>query len=1119
MKKSFRRNSRLRSQLERLEQLVLPTVSLGPISIVGGPAVEGGTISVIGTATVVDPIGTAQFVIDWGDSSPPDIRSAPAGVNVPFSFSHVIQDDNPTGTPVDTVKVSVRLEDTGPRTITTPDGGKYRAYDIPSLNINLGESLALVGAGNSGIKSAGLDNSNDAVVTVPLTGTFRFYGSDFTAVNVTENGLLSFNGQITTGNNTALSTSSKIALICPFWDDLQTNTGIGDQVLTRSVNLDGESGDDYFIIEWSNVPRVGNDKTKTATFQVLLQLNTGSTNSDIIFNYVDTDFGNSAFDFGASATIGIQSGSTAQTGLTSLGSQGLNLFKNNQAIRFSTQDLQLTKSAGPEGFGYSAFPMLFESTLDLITAPTPPAASNGNVRLLGGAGAFNDISANAAAVLGATDTFNFYGTQYNVGSIINASDNGLIVFSGVNNSPNNGDLTSQPTTAAIATLWDAWSGAPTVSSVFGRVIDYDGDGMGEFLCIEWSDMQNDGSPTSGATWQALLELNTDAADPGDIFINFRDTTVGSASFNAGASATVGIKDAGTQGPRRLIVPRQSNGVNFADGRAVGIFQLSTPAQSATVVISNLPPSLSAGGDATINEGDQLSRTILITDPSGFAPALGDFFQYTIDFGDGTAIQTGTVPQGGRTFPFAHYYADDGKYNVAITLVDDDTGPAPSAKFTVTVLNVAPTITFTAGDQLIKPQQLVTIPTIASFSDPGYTYAPAGTKELFQTKIEWGDGSSTIMNGFAGNPGGPGVPTTGSFGGKHVYLLPGTFTVTVTVTDDDGGSGSSTFLVGVGSPHLTVYGADAGGGPMVVAYDTKVQTSTPAFSFFAYDPGFRGGVRVAAADLTGDSLADIITAAGAGGGPHIKVFDGATGDVISSFFAYGAGFLGGVYVGAADVNNDGTPDIITGAGAGGGPHVKVFDGASGAEIRSFFAYSADFRGGVRIAGADVNGDGFAEIITGAGAGGGPHVRVFDGKTGGVINEFFAYPASFTGGVNVTAGDINNDGQVEIVTGPGLGGGPLVRVFPALGGSLITQFNAFPPGSPGNPPPVTGDQLWSSGAYVGVTDFNSDGVLDLVVGPGSGRISKVRIFNGPTLTLVREQTAFDPTFLGGAFVGGN
>ena len=134
------------------------------------------------------------------------------------------------------------------------------------------------------------------------------------------------------------------------------------------------------------------------------------------------------------------------------------------------------------------------------------------------------------------------------------------------------------------------------------------------------------------------------------------------------------------------------------------------------------------------------------------------------------------------------------------------------------------------------------------------------------------------------------------------------------------------------------------------------------SFIAYS-GFTGGVRVAAGDVNGDGVNDIIAAAGPGGvGGHVKVFDGDNGALINSFFAYD-GFAGGVFVAAGDVNGDGIDDIVTGADAGSvGGHVKVFDGDNGALLRSFFAYPG-FTGGVRVAAADFNGDAIDDIIAG------------------------------------------------------------------------------------------------------------------------------------------------------------
>lgn len=300
--------------------------------------------------------------------------------------------------------------------------------------------------------------------------------------------------------------------------------------------------------------------------------------------------------------------------------------------------------------------------------------------------------------------------------------------------------------------------------------------------------------------------------------------------------------------------------------------------------------------------------------------------------------------------------------------------------------------------------------------------------------------------------------------------------------------------------VLVVGA-AQGPPLVRVLDaaSRVERS----SFFAFDAAFTGGVRLASGDINRDGIPDIITAAGAGGGPNVIIYDGVTNKPIRNFFAYSPSFTGGVFIAASDINADGTPDIITGAGPGGGPHVMVFDGTTGEVLRSFFAYSVNFAGGVSVGTGDMNGDGHADIVTGAGSGGGPHVQVFDGVTGTVIESFFAYAPGFTGGIFVATGDVNGDGNPDIVTGPGAGGGPHVKAFDRSGTELLSFF-AYEPSFVG-------------GVRVATAAILSGGRAAIVTAPGGGRPTEVGIFDGLSQIQVDGFFAFDSTFVGGAFVG--
>lgn len=185
--------------------------------------------------------------------------------------------------------------------------------------------------------------------------------------------------------------------------------------------------------------------------------------------------------------------------------------------------------------------------------------------------------------------------------------------------------------------------------------------------------------------------------------------------------------------------------------------------------------------------------------------------------------------------------------------------------------------------------------------------------------------------------------------------------------------------------------------------------------FSAFPGFQGGVTVAVGKINNDGLDDIVVGSGPGSSaPVVRVFSGADNAVLQNFTPYQMLTNAGINVATGDLNGDGIDDIITGPTAGGGPVVKVFNGATGAEIRSFFAYETFFTGGVRVASGDVNGDLVGDIITGTGPGGPAQVKVFNGSTGVERNSFFPFGSNFTGGVSVGAGDINSNGAADIST---------------------------------------------------------------------------------------------------------
>jgi PKD repeat protein len=195
-------------------------------------------------------------------------------------------------------------------------------------------------------------------------------------------------------------------------------------------------------------------------------------------------------------------------------------------------------------------------------------------------------------------------------------------------------------------------------------------------------------------------------------------------------------------------------VSVSDGAA-------TTVATTAAKVTNVAPLITPGSAQPAGEGGSVPIDLgSFADPGADAKWL-----VTVDWGDGSAFEVFEALETGALGSRVHAYAQDGRYQVVVTVRDDHS--TSQGTFAVDVRNEVPFLIAPADQSAVEGQ--------AGSFDLGSAIDP-GAEPGWLVTVDWGDGSGVETFGW--------YLGTGSLGLRdHAYAQPGSYTVAVTIQDD------------------------------------------------------------------------------------------------------------------------------------------------------------------------------------------------------------------------------------------------------------------------------------------------------------------------------------------------
>lgn len=210
-------------------------------------------------------------------------------------------------------------------------------------------------------------------------------------------------------------------------------------------------------------------------------------------------------------------------------------------------------------------------------------------------------------------------------------------------------------------------------------------------------------------------------------------------------------------------------------------------------------------------------------------------------------------------------------------------------------------------------------------------------------------------------------------------------------------------------------------------------------------------------------------------------------VRNGFFVFDSSYQGGDMIMRKDVNSDGEYDVIIISGN----KLSVIR-SDGQPYFSVFPYTANYTGDIRLAVGDLEGDGQAEIIVAPSNGFREPIKFFNLAGDRLGGDWFPFGTKYAGGYSIATGSLDADRPYRIVVGSGNEQEPTVAIFT----NKLKKESSF----------FAFEKKFRGGLRLAFGDVNKDGTSEIVVAPASQKKPLIRIFDPKGKLLQKEFSAF-------------